>query len=346
MTLALTALVVAVAALWPRRTEPTVEIPPRRVPVRVSPAVADGVRDVLDLPGRVEAIYAATLGAERAGRIVDIAADRGAQVRAGAVLARVERAVWDARRQQAEVELREAERDLARREALAQAGSIAAYELDAARARVDRARATLAEAAEYVRQCTLLAPADGEITDRFVELGEHVAEGQPIMRVVDVSKVRVIVDVPERRVRDVLVGVTVRVIADDVLQHATTAVVEIVSVEADPRSRTFRGEIRLDNPGRRLRAGQIVRVEVDRPMPPGWVAVPVEAVIPRRGEYILFVAADGRAVRRRVELERIARGSAVLSAGVAPGESVIIEGQRDLTDGSPIEIVAAPEPAP
>ncbi len=343
--IALAAAVVAATRLLPRRAERPVETPPRRVPVRVLPASAEGVRDVLDLPGRVEPIYAATLGAERAGRIVEIAADRGARVRAGDPVARIANEVWKARREQAEIELREAVRDLERREALARTGAIAAHELDAARARADRARAALAEAAEYLRQCTIAAPVNGEITDRFVEAGEHVAEGQAVARLVDVAKVRVVFEVPERRIGDVPVGTPVRVIAEDDPPLVLTAVVATISAEADPRSHTYRADIQLDNPEGRLRAGRIVRVEIDRPLPPGWVAVPIEAVIPRRGEYIVFVVTDGRAMRRRVELERIAGSSALLSWGVVAGESVVVEGQRDLADGSAVEVVARPEPA-
>ncbi|MCX7817609.1 MAG: efflux RND transporter periplasmic adaptor subunit [Kiritimatiellae bacterium] len=346
IALLLAAMIGAVALLLPRQTEPRPATPPRTVPVRVVTATSDGVRDVLDLPGRVEAIYAATLAAERAGRVVQVAVERGDRVRAGAPVARVAATLWEARRDQAAVELREAERDLRRREALAESGAIAPHELDAARARADRARAAFAEAEEYVRQCTVTAPSDGEITERLVEPGEHVAEGQAVARLVDVSNVRIVVEVPEQRVDEVTPGTPVRVVVGDPPLLVRTGQIAAVAAEADPRSRTFRAEIRLDNRERRLRAGQIVRVEVDRPMPAGWVAVPLPAVIPRRGEHVVFVATGGHAERRRVELERIAGGFALLSAGVVAGESVVIEGQRDLADGTAVEIVAEGTPPP
>lgn len=346
VVIVLIAVIVGSIRFLPRRTERVVETIYRRVPVRVVPATASGIRDFLEMPGRVEAIYAATIAAERAGRIVEIAVDRGDRVQAGTTIARVASAAWEARREQAEIELREATRDLARREALARTGAIAPHELDAARARCDRAKAGLAEASEYLRQCTLVAPVAGEITDRFVELGEHVAEGQAIVRIVDVCSVRVIVDVPESRVNDIPVGTPARILVRETPEGLRTASVSFVSTEADARSRTFRAEIRLDNADRWLRAGQFVRVEVDRTMPAGWIAVPLSALIPRRGEYVLFVVTDGRAERRQVELERIAGDFALLSSGVAVGDLVVVEGQRDLADGMNVDVISTAEPVP
>lgn len=335
---------VAVERFVPRPKEKKVEAPRQPVPVRTQPARADGFADVLELPGRIEPRVAATLAAEKPARIVGVTVDRGDRVTAGQVLVRLDRDAWEARLRQAEVEQRESARDLARVGDLQKTGAVSQSDLDAAVARRDRAAAALADAKAQVRQCEVVSPIDGEVTDRFVETGEHAAEGGPVIRVVDIATVKIVFDLPERAVADLAVGRPVTFSVDGLGRGAWTAAVTFVSSEADARSNTYRVEGRLPNPGRILRAGMLARVRIERPVAPGHVAVPLAAVIPRRGEHVVFVAKDGHAVRRIVTLDRITGTMAVVSAGIAAGEDVIVDGHRGLSDGVAIDTAAGAVP--
>lgn len=339
------AAVFAVAILVPKPAEKKVEKVQKSVPVHTVSARADGFTDILELPGKVEPRVAATLAAEKPGRIMSVEVDRGDRVRAGQVVVKLDGEAWEARLRQAEVEQRDAAREFARVEDLKKTGAVSQSGLDAAEARRDRAAAALADARVQVRQCQVVSPVDGEVTDRFVEAGEHAAEGGPVIRVVDISTVKVVFDLPERVVSELKTGRPVTFTVDGLGAASRTADVSFVSAEADPRSNTYRVEARLPNPGGVLRAGMIARVRVERPVAPGHVAVPLAAIIPRRGEHIVFVAAGGRAIRRTVTLDRIAGGMAVLSAGVAAGEQVISDGHRGLIDGVAIEVSAGEAPA-
>ncbi len=336
---------VVVERLVPRPAEKKVEVHLKAVSVRTMPARADGFADVLELPGRIEPRVAATLAAEKPGRIVGVTVDRGDRVKAGQVLVHLDRDAWEARLRQAEVEQREAVRDLARIGDLQKTGAVSQSDLDAAVARRDRAAAGLSDAKAQVRQCEVVSPIDGEVTDRFVETGEHAAEGGAVIRVVDIATVKIVFDLPERAVGDLAVGQPVTFTVDGLGRGAWTAAVTFVSSEAEARSNTYRVEARLPNPGRTLRAGMLSRVRIERPVAPGHVAVPLAAVIPRRGEHVVFVAKDGHAVRRVVTLDRITGTMAVVSAGIAAGEAVIVDGHRGLSDGASIDAAAGGEPA-
>lgn len=333
------AAVVAAIILAPKRKETAVETARKAVPVQTMTARADGFTDLLELPGRIEPRTAATLAAEKPGRIVAVEVDRGDRVKAGQVLVRLDREAWDARLRMAEVELREAVRDLARIEELRKTGAVSLSDHDAAAARRDRADAALADARAQVRQCEVVSPVDGEVTDKLVEAGEHATEGRAVIRVVDIASVKLVFDLPERAAADVVPGRQLTFTTEGVDASVRTAAVSFVSAEADPRSNTFRVEAQVPNPGGALRAGTIARVRVERPVAPGHVAVPLAAVVPRRGEHVVFVAAGGRAVRRVVTLDRIAGGQAILSGGVAAGEAVVVDGHRGLADGVELQVV-------
>ena len=331
--------IVVAIALTPPRGEAEVKAERKPVPVQTMTARADGFTDLLELPGRIEPRMAATLAAEKPGRIVAVEVDRGDRVKAGQVLVRLDRDAWDARLRMAGVELREAVRDLERIGGLKKTGAVSQSDYDAAEARRDRAEASLADAKAQVRQCEVVSPIDGEVTDKLVEAGEHATEGRAVIRVVDVSEVKLVFDLPERAAADVGPGRRLTFTAEGVDAAVRTAAVSFVSAEADPRSNTFRVEARLPNPGGVLRAGTIARVRVERPVAPGHVAVPLAAVVPRRGEHVVFVVVDGHAVRRIVTLDRIAGGQAVLSGGIAAGESVVVDGHRGLADGAAVKVV-------
>lgn len=338
------AAIAGAIALAPPPPPPPPEASRKPVPVHTMVARADGFTDVLELPGRIEPRIAATLAAEKPGRIVAVEADRGDRVKAGQVLVRLDRDAWEARLRQAEIEQREARRDLSRIEDLRKTGAVSQSDYDAAEARRDRTDASLADARAQVRQCEVVSPIDGEVTDRLVEAGEHATEGRAVIRVVDISSVKVVFDLPERAVGDIAAGRAVALAVGGAGGGAWTAVVSFVSAEADPHSNTFRVEARLPNPDGALRAGMIARVRVERPVPPGYVAIPLAAVVPRRGEHVVFVAAGNRAIRRVVTLDRIAGGQAVLSAGVAAGEAVVVDGHRGLMDGIEVEVVDGGSP--
>ncbi len=318
----------------------------KEYPVRVAIAEPALARDTLELPARVEPVYDAILAAEKPGRIESIAVERGASVTAGQALARIDARAWEARRRQAEVERDIAAREMERWNELKAAGAVSGSDFDAIRARLDRAEAALEDARVQTDQCIVRAPAAGVISDRYAEPGEHANEGKALLRLTDISTVKIVADAPEREIGAVAVGESIEFTADRLPDRVFTAAVRFVSPTARRETLTYRVEAVAPNPDGALSGGTIVRLRWPRRSRPDWVALPLPAVIPRRGEHIVFVAdAHDRAVRRQVTLEYVAGARAVVSAGVAPGERVIVEGQRTLTDGARLKALADAAPA-
>lgn len=327
---------VVLMIVFARKPKPKdVTVPEREHPVRVVTVSAEPPRDVLELPARLEPIYDAVLAAEKAGRIEEILVNRGDRVAAGDVLARVDARAWEARLQQAMVERDIAARELARWTELKAAGAVSASDFDAVRARFERAEAAVADAGVQLAQCTVRAPVSGVITERYAEPGEFANEGMALLRLTDLSIIKVVADVPEREIGACAVGDEIAFTLDAYPGEIFTARLTFVSPSARRETLTFRVEATAPNPDGRLRGGLIARLRWPRRAANGWVAIPLPAVIPRRGEHIVFVAdANGRAVRRLVTLEYIAGDRAVVSAGLTPGERLIVEGHRTLNDGA------------
>jgi membrane fusion protein, multidrug efflux system len=294
--------------------------------------------DRVTIPGRVEPLSFATVSAEKAGKIVELLADKGDAVRAGQPLMRVEARTWEAYRRQSEVELREAGKERARFESLQRSGGISTSDFDRVQQRVDTARAAAQLAEANVSQCEVKSPLDGIVDNRFVERGEYAHEGAPVFRIVSTNALKVTVDLAERDIGAAAVGRPLDFRVAAYPDAVFTARVTYVAIEGSPESNTFRVELRADSAGGRLRPGMLADVSLARRTVREALVVPLAAVLPRKGQDVVFVVVNGRAERRTVRLEAIAGADVVLAGGVEAGDRVVVEGQRDLEDGVPVRV--------
>ena len=116
-----------------------------------------------------------------------------------------------------------------------------------------------------------------------------------------------------------------------------------VSYQADEKTRTYLTKVEIDNSTGMLRSGMIVRARFVRRIIEGAIAVPLYAVIDRKGEKSLFVVENGMAVERKVRLGPVIGGKVVIFGGVQADEQLVVKGQQLLYDGSPVTVVDAGE---
>jgi RND family efflux transporter MFP subunit len=333
----------AVLAVWKAKAPPPVTPEERAVAVHVMAVATSAIPDVLVLPGRVAADKDITLGAEKPGLVVEVAADKGDAVKAGQVLVRLDARVWEAARDRAKVEKADALRERTRLEQLKASGAISESDLDVAESRCTLAAVQLNEAEVHLDRCAVRSPVDGRVEERQVEPGEYVAEGNGVMRVVVLDPLKIEVDVPERDIGAVAPGGKVPFSLANTGDGAWTGTVGFVSAQAHAGSGTFRIELIVPGGAQDLRPGMIVDVQLPRGERTGAVVVPLHAVLPRKGDHIVFLVGDaGRAVSRLVRIDRIIGASAVLSSGLEPGDRLVVEGQRMLQDGMRLQVSETP----
>lgn len=305
--------------------------------VRVAEVEAKDVRDIVGLPGRVEAFRDVDLAAENNGRIMVLNVDKGDEVKRGEVLLRIDDRVWRAMRKKAAAQMEDAKRDLERFKELEKSGAVSESDFDDIRLRRDTAEADLEQAEAEVADCVVTSPIDGIVNDRFVEMGEYVNEGQAVFEVLDMDRVKIGFEVPERDITAMDEGdeIPFRVQALD--NRSFTGTVHFVASKASRESNTFSAELLLDNAQGALRPGMIADIDLPRRWIRDAVVLPIEAVVTEEGEHIVFAAVDGRAERRVVDLGTMLDREVVIDSGAEPGERVVVEGQRSIADGHLLE---------
>jgi membrane fusion protein (multidrug efflux system) len=314
---------------------------PEKLPGSVSVSVAvvseevkvSDVEEVITYAGRVEADADVSLAVDQMGNVAWLGCEKGSAVTNGQLMLRLDNRSQAVAVQRAEVSLRQAKDDMNRFEELRKSGSVSDSDFDNIKTRKELAAIALQDAMTYLAKCEVISPINGIVEERMVDVGEFVSPGMPVFRVVDVEKVKVIVNVPERDIAGLVAGRDVKFIVDAMAGRIFEGKALFVSPAADVKSNTFRVEIGVQNPGHLLKPGFIARISLTRRILKDALSVPLHCLVPSKGQYIAFLIKDGHAVRRIVKLESISGERAVVGEGLGAGDRVIVEGHRHVSDG-------------
>jgi len=357
--------------------------------------------------GALEATIAADLYARTTGPIVEMRADDGDQVRKGELLARIQPDEAEKQVEQARAALRIAEATLSQREAnLGVAKATAARtrtlfdqdlvsrqdydsvqaelvgaesQLELARALIQQAQANLSGAQLDLAKTRVIAPFDGWVGKRHLDLGAFATTNRPVFSIVDLSIIETTIPITEKDAGRIHVGQTARVTSQAFPGQVFTGHVARIASIFDPQTNTTEAEIEVANPDSLLKPGMFADVFVTYRTEPTAILVPASAVVEGETESHVFVAERAvapqavedrspagagrpgvggdapRWVARRIPVRVVgtsADGHAAVEVdsvgelGLDPGARVIVLGQQSLTDGAPVVLSdAGPRPA-
>ena len=212
-------------------------------------------------------------------------------------------------------------------------------ELESAKAEEDLARLTLS----YTK---VLAPFAGHVIERFIDLGQNLSPGNPLYTVADFHPLRARIHVPAREFRHLCSDQPVELILDSSGIHLQGKIT-LISPVIDASSGTIKVTVEIDDFPAGVRPGDFAQVKVVTQQRQGRVLIPRQAVVSEKGEDVVFVAVDGQAQVRPVELGFRDDVSAEILSGVENGEQVVVKGQGKLRKGQPLTVVEVDgEPVP
>lgn len=233
---------------------------PEAVSVAVRASRAESVTTVFVAEGEGVPERDTQVRAETSGSVAEVPVRKGADVRAGDVIARIAPAQREADLARAEEELARARRDYENAETLLERGVATVDRVAETRAALAAAEAQLASAREALRDTAIRAPFDGRLEALTVESGEFVQAGAAVARVVDLDPLTVTVRVPQQ----ILAGVQTDQAAEVrfITGETRPGTVSFVAAAADAETRTFAAEIEVENADGAIPAGLSARVRV------------------------------------------------------------------------------------
>ena len=287
--------------------------------------------------GTLRADEGVELQPETNGKIVAINFKEGTPVRRGDLLIKLNDAEL-----QATLQRTISRRDLAelkeRRFAqLVASKSVNQQDYDAAVSELSVQRAEVALVEAQLAKCEIRAPFDGVVGLRFVSEGAFVTPTIRVATLQRLSQLKIDFSVPEKYASRIRVGSPVTFMVDG---GAAGFKGEIFAVDPriDSATRTVLIRALCQNPEGRLLPGAFANVEFTLAEVADALLVPAGAVIPGLSEKNVFIAVQGKAVRRAVQTGVRTETSVQIISGLAAGDVVITSGQQQLRAGQPVQI--------
>lgn len=246
-----------------------------------------------------------------------------------------------------QLDLAKAEDDLrlAERSASLHKGTTNPSDLATAKSKAQQASGRLASLTAQADYATIRAPFDGVITDQFLRQGDFATAGTRLLTIADMSTVIVKAPLSIDAAANVHAGDTAIVMPDSMPGVTLHGIVNLVGNAADPQSRAVELWITLPNPDGRLRGNSAARVSVASGNVPNAVIVPTSAVTldatNANSGTVMVVDAKSVAHETKVTTGAHTRDRTQITSGLHGGETVVIEGNYGLPDGTRVQNAGA-----
>jgi membrane fusion protein (multidrug efflux system) len=315
----------------------------------------------IEFSGPLVAPDTAVVKAKAAGTLLALAVAEGQRVQAGQALGRIDLADLHSRVddraasvQQAEAMLVEAQRQHESNLRLADQSFISPIALQSSQARLDAARAQLRSAQAQlsttrigVREAALVAPIAGIVGKRHVVPGEKLSAEQPVLTIVNLTRLELAGAVATHEVSLLQAGQAVLVSVEGRAEPVSGRI-DRIAPAAEAGTRAIGVVVALDDADERLRAGQYAQARVTLDDPTPRLTVPAEAISQAGGQDQVWTIENGALVRRIVITGRRdgAAGRVEVLRGLAPDVQVLAARFDNLKEGALAQVGGAGSAAP
>ncbi len=313
------------------------------VPVSVASIEVGAVSSYITATANLVAESEVKILAEAEGRVAALNIEEGQRAAAGGVLASLVRDDAEIMLTKATMRAANADRVFERAAEIVGQNLISREQFDRAGLDKDIAHQELAEARWRLDKTSIKAPIAGRVTERTVKLGQHVRPGDVLFTIADFDPLVAKIYLAEKDIYGLREGREVRITLKANEDTRFRGRIRQISPVVDVATGTVKVTVEAVAPPAEVRPGAFVAVDIVRTTHQNARLVPREAVIRELQEAFVFVAVEGVARKRPIELG-LEEGSRIEAVqGLEPGEQVIVAGQGGLKDGAAVKVIVAPQ---
>jgi len=302
----------------------------------------------LSAVGSVSAAQGAVVSTELGGTVGEIRFENGAQAKKGDVLVRLDVSQEEALLRSAQAEAELARTDLERARDLVSKKVISKAEIDAAESKFNRLNAIVDQMRSNIAKKTIVAPFDGELGIRQVNVGQMINAGQQVVALTSLDRVYVDFALPEQNVSKLTKDLETSVRADALPGREFKGKLTAINSMVDPITRNVPLQATLENPDHAVRPGMFAKVDVMLPETKKTIVIPGSAVSYAPYGDSVFVIEKQKEPKSgheslvlRQQFVRIGevRGDFVaVTQGLKPGQEVVGTGVFKLRNGMAVTI--------
>jgi membrane fusion protein, multidrug efflux system len=311
------------------------------------------VRPSIDTIGSLNPNDEVIISSEVDGILKDIPVDEGTPVTKGTILARVDDTDYRLATDTAQAAVRQAEANLTnlttekkRKEALFKEELVTSQQFDDVSTRLtvaardlDRAKFALSLTNERLGKSTICSPIKGIVKERKVTAGDFVRAGMPILTIVQIDPLKLSFTITEKDVGSLKTGQDVAFMVDPFPNREFKGTLSIIYPNLDERTRSLKAEAITKNPSLELKPGFFARVKVYTSLPKEAVVIPINSILYEGTRVRVFLREGNIARERSIKIGEKYGDMMEVLEGLYGGESLIVVGQNNLTDGVKINVV-------
>ena len=298
--------------------------------------------------GSVSAVQGAVVSAELAGVVSEINFENGAVAKKGEVLMKLDASQEEALLRSAEAESQLAKTDLERSRDLAMKKVVSSAELDSAQSKFRRLNAVVDQVRSSIAKKTLIAPFDGQLGIRQVNVGQMINAGQQVVPLTSLDPVFADFALPQQYLGQLTPGLEVHVTTDAIPGRVFNGKLTAINSMVDSSTRNITLQATLDNSDHALRPGMFAKAEVMLPEKHKALVVPGSAIsYAPFGDSVFVIekkkdektGKETQAIRQQFVRVGEARGDLVaISQGLKAGETIVSTGVFKLRNGMAVTI--------
>lgn len=338
------------------------------IPVDVITVEPQNFSEEILVTGTIGSEEEANISTKIPGRVVAVYADAGMYVKANQVLAVIDETQLKIQKAQIQnqiliartnletikIQIDDARRDVNRMEELYKEGAISKKQLEGYQLKLDTLNKNFEAAQKNLKvvednlqlintqidDCTIKAPFDGIIGNKWVEIGEIVNPGQILMTIYNTGKLNAQMKVPEVYIPQIKKGQSAEIKLDAIGDRNLTGKITKISGSPDPKTRMFTVYVSIPGLPNNVKPGMFATGRITTKTQKNIFLIPGEALIQEGDENFVYIVDNNIAKKVKVVTGQQINGNIEIVSGLSKGDKVVTTGKENLSPESIVKIIS------
>jgi len=287
--------------------------------------------------GTFEANKQATVSSEGQGKVVSVNFEEGDVIKKGAVLAKLDDEMLKLQLQTIEVNLEGQRKDEARYKILSEQNAAPDIQLEKVQLAIRGLEIQKAQILKQLKSCTVVSPFNGVVTKKMIDLGSVIGPGTQVVEIMDISILKLAVNIPERDINKFKVGQKVIVNTDVMPDQTISGIIKTIAPQAD-RTHNVKVQVEVRNINNELKAGMFGTAIMENGLSVKALAIPRKTLVGSTKNPQVYVVKNGKSILTSFNAGTSDGDFIEVVSGIDQSDKVVIKGQVNLKNNSNVKI--------
>jgi len=310
------------------------------MPVQVAKVQTKSLSTALVATGEFEGFEEVFLVAESQGSITALNFKEGDVIKKGQVFAKIDASSLSAQLASARFNYAKAQKDVERYERLEKVGAVSKTQVEELKLQKENARSSIAQINQQLGFSTVKATISGVVNEVMVEPTSFVQAGNKVAEIVQIDKMKIIINVSEDDLINIKGNQKVSIKTDVYPLMQFEGTVSSISVKADDAGKFKVTIVVANNKKEQLRAGMFGEVYFDtlKNNTQEALTIPREAIVNSLQDPKVYVVENNKAVLKSIKIGKVINKDVIVLEGLKTNELVIDKGIINLKNNTPVKI--------